>query len=172
MENKKDVYDRISEELDMFFIYSGQNVLGPMNEMLKNEEQEMYLMPTVQRRMIGVLSQLPPDQPLSIKELAAKCRVHISDISRELYVLEDKGYVSVKTSRQDRRVKLVQITPSGKAMYEECDRRSVHILREFFRIFRTDEQMEEVANCLHGFNEFCKSLEPERYFAMKAETKH
>ncbi len=168
MDVRKDVYDFFSEELDVFFGYSNQNFLNPMLEMMQTEKREMYLMPTTQRRIISALAQLTLGDPIPLKKLAAICRTHKTKISQELYILEEKGYVSVEMSCLDRRMKLVQITPKGKAMHDECDQRAVQILREFSRLFCTDEQMAEYLSCLRRLNELWKGMEPEHFCDIKS----
>ncbi len=170
MEEHDSVFDRISREVDIFFAHSAQRFLYPVSKMMQNEKYEIHLMPGIQSRILGVLALLSPGESLSVKELSAQCRTRKSEISPALYVLEEKGYVSLETSRIDRRVKLVRITPEGKRLCDEGDQRIIQISREYFKIFCTDEQLEKLADNLHEVNKFWKSLDPERYFLTTEET--
>ncbi len=167
---KQDAFERISREGDVFFTYSRQHFLNPMLKMMRDEKQELYLLSTIQRRIVGTLTVLAPEHAISVKELSANCNTRKSQISPELYALEQKGYVSVQISQEDRRVKLVQLTPKGRAMCDECDRRSIEISREYFGMFRTEEEISKLADCLQELNKFWMDLDPDRYFLAEKES--
>ena len=67
-------------------------------------------------------------QPYTLTDLAAVMSVSAASLSRTISVLEDRGWLSRIRSEDDRRISLIDITPTGHAMLAEVEERSEEFL--------------------------------------------
>lgn len=67
-----------------------------------------------------ILETLHTHGPLTMKELAKKMYLKTSTITRVVEQLVKKGYVKREEGANDRRVRLVNLTKQGKAVYKKA----------------------------------------------------
>ena len=72
----------------------------------------------VMAQFLGAIGQLPPGPT---NQLAERFGVDPGWVTDNVDRLEAKGYVARRTSPSDRRVKILEMTESGRAMYERLE---------------------------------------------------
>jgi DNA-binding MarR family transcriptional regulator len=72
----------------------------------------------VMAQFLGAIGQFPPGPT---NQLAERFGVDPGWVTDNVDRLEAKGYVVRRTSPSDRRVKILELTESGRAMYERLD---------------------------------------------------
>jgi DNA-binding MarR family transcriptional regulator len=72
----------------------------------------------VMAQFLGAIGQLPPGPT---NQLAERFGVDPGWVTDTVDRLEAKGYVARRTSPSDRRVKILEMTESGRAMYERLE---------------------------------------------------
>jgi DNA-binding MarR family transcriptional regulator len=71
------------------------------------------------RAGLGVMHMLAACGPVQLSDVAAKLRVDVSVASRQVSQLVDAGYVHRMVDDDDRRVRLLELTESGRALAEQ-----------------------------------------------------
>jgi len=66
----------------------------------------------------AVLPYIKRAQPVRVSDLAQMLQVEIPTVSRQLKILDEKGFVSRVRDPEDGRATLVSLTPKGTAMFD------------------------------------------------------
>lgn len=77
--------------------------------------------------IMNVIRDKSEDGTVTISELAGRCKLHSSAVSRTLHGLEDRGYVERSIDKNDRRNICVELTEAGMQVIEECRQ----VMREY-----------------------------------------
>ena len=77
--------------------------------------------------IMNVIRDKSENGSVTISELAGRCKLHSSAVSRTLHGLEDRGYVERSIDKNDRRNICVELTEEGMQVIEECRQ----IMREY-----------------------------------------
>lgn len=64
-----------------------------------------------------------PDAPLRISDLAGRCGLDLSTVSRHVRTLAERGYVARGEDPGDRRAAVLALTPSGRAALDAAQAR-------------------------------------------------
>ena len=83
----------------------------------------------------GVLGHLATFDGISIGELAEKLVMDPTTLTRNLRPLERQGLVAVKPERRDRRARSLQLTASGRKVFERAKPGWVRAQRHIERVF-------------------------------------
>lgn len=67
-------------------------------------------------------------QPYTLTELAEMMSVSAASLSRTISVLEERDWVKRVRSEEDRRITLIEITPTGHSMLSDVEERSEEFL--------------------------------------------
>lgn len=67
-------------------------------------------------------------QPYTLTDLADAMSVSAASLSRTISVLEERNWVTRVRSEDDRRITLIEITPTGHAMLSDVEERSEEFL--------------------------------------------
>src|ERR1700743_974372 len=70
----------------------------------------------------AILPQLSRSEPAAVGELAAALVMDAGALAHTLKPLERDGFLAVGIDRADRRVRLISLTPAGRAKLAETDR--------------------------------------------------
>ena len=96
---------------------------------------------------IAMVRVLLREHELPIAELALRARMDLGAVSRQLRVMESAGLVSRKEAPADRRVALVRLTRSGKALAQRIRRIELDQLGRVFTDWDTDD-LDRLADLL------------------------
>lgn len=88
---------------------------------------------------IAMMRVLLRERELSIAELAQMARMDLGAVSRQVRVMEATGLVSRKEAPSDRRVALVRLTRSGRALAQRIRRIELDQLGRVFTGWNADD---------------------------------
>lgn len=67
-----------------------------------------------------ILETLNRHGALTMNELAEKMYLSVSTVTRVVEELVKKGYVQREEDPEDRRIRVIDLTPAGKAVFDKC----------------------------------------------------
>lgn len=105
-----------------------------------------------------VLVEIGRKSNISIKELAEILHLDKSGISRIVEELVQKDYVERKTSIEDRRFVLLNLTPKGKEHFEKIENDMNRKFKEILNKIPTDKR-EQIIESLEIYNSVCEEIE-------------
>ncbi len=88
---------------------------------------------------LKALGALENQEQLPLSELAARMQLSLPAVSRLVESLVKRGWVTREEAPEDRRCKLIQITPEALATYRELAALRVSALRAFVETFSSEE---------------------------------
>jgi DNA-binding MarR family transcriptional regulator len=83
----------------------------------------------------AILSELRRSEPATVGELASALVMDAGALAHTLKPLERDGFLAVGIDRADRRVRLISLTPAGRAKLAETDRLWAQAQRCFDSVF-------------------------------------
>jgi DNA-binding MarR family transcriptional regulator len=83
----------------------------------------------------AILSELRRSEPATVGELASALVMDAGALAHTLKPLERDGFLAVGVDRADRRVRLISLTPAGRAKLAETDRLWAQAQRCFDTVF-------------------------------------
>ena len=87
-----------------------------------------------------------PNSALSMSELGDQLAFSPSRLSHAVQRMEANGWVTKERSTEDKRVKLVRLTPKGRNVFREAWPRHAQLVRELFL-----DQLEQREAIIHAF---------------------
>ncbi len=96
------------------------------------------------RAGIGVIRMLALCGPVQITDVAARLRVDVSVASRQVGQLVDGGYVRRTVDESDRRVRLLELTDTGRALVDQVRDEFSEVFAKVF-VDWTDQDVAEAA---------------------------
>ena len=87
-----------------------------------------------------VLHLIEPERPLPMSRLAATLSCDASNVTGLVDRLESRGLVERHPSREDRRVKMLQLTPAGARVRAQLIRRMAGASRPLARLTRQQQR--------------------------------
>lgn len=100
------------------------------------------------RSGVAVLHLLAKCGPTSLTDLAAHLRVDLSVASRQVSTLADAGYVVRAVDAEDRRVRTVELTDTGRALAAEAAQQYTNLIDRAFAAW-SSEDLAEATRTLH-----------------------
>ena len=105
-----------------------------------------------------VLVEIGRRPNISVKELAAILRLDKSGISRTVEELVRRKYVERKTSEEDRRYVVLNLTSDGKKRFEKIEKDMNRKFRQILERIPVDKRTE-VIDALEIYNQACDEVE-------------
>ena len=102
---------------------------------------------TLQQSHVLVMLSRQDDLTLPLKELESRFGAAQSTVAGLVSRLEKKGLVEALHDPEDKRIKLVRLTPDGKAMQLAC-RQDVVDSEARLTALLTDQEREQLLSCL------------------------
>lgn len=144
MSSTKNVQNtHISSQLRDFHI-SLLEIVGVLNQPQRDDALIAAAGIKLDRALFPLLIGIERFGPLGIVQLAAGANRDHTTISRQVAKLEELGLVTRTESDGDRRLRLVIVTPSGKAMTDRIDAARERMLRAIFNDWAPEEVTELV----------------------------
>lgn len=103
---------------------------------LPNLASELELSPV----QCHVLHLMKPDQPIPMGRLAETLACDASNVTGLVDRLESRGLIARRTSADDRRVKVLVLTPTGSRLRAQLHRRMAAPPDPFQRLSETDQR--------------------------------
>ncbi|MFE7503995.1 MarR family winged helix-turn-helix transcriptional regulator [Promicromonospora sp. NPDC057488] len=94
------------------------------------------------RAGVAVLHLLAKCGPASLSDIAARQRVDLSVASRQVSTLADAGYVVRTVDDEDRRVRTVELTESGRALAAEATKQYSILIDQAFAAWSPEDLAE------------------------------
>ncbi|MFD7021291.1 MarR family winged helix-turn-helix transcriptional regulator [Promicromonospora sukumoe] len=94
------------------------------------------------RAGVAVLHLLDRCGPVSLSDIAARQRVDLSVASRQVSTLADAGYVVRTVDDEDRRVRTVELTESGRALAAEASEQYTILFDRAFAAWSPEDLAE------------------------------
>ncbi|MFC4452794.1 MarR family transcriptional regulator [Deinococcus sonorensis] len=115
---------QLGHEMKTLHRYISSRVMGAMQEQLHDDELSF--------RQMGAMHQLRAHAPLSVSRLAELTGLSLSATSHMTDRLVQRGYAERRENPEDRRAKLLALTPRGLELVSGMDRRFTDAYREAF----------------------------------------
>ncbi len=90
---------------------------------------------------LHALKWLDPDSPKPMRDLATALACDNSNVTGIIDRLEDRGLVERRPSPQDRRVKMLVVTPKGQALRAQIKERMEAAPEQLLRLDPSEQQM-------------------------------
>ncbi|MCF4119614.1 MarR family winged helix-turn-helix transcriptional regulator [Antribacter sp. KLBMP9083] len=91
------------------------------------------------RAGVGIARVLHKGGPMPLSEVAARLRVDLSVVSRQVSALVDAGHVVRRVDETDRRVRTLALTDSGHALAEDAGRHLIALVHHIFEAWSPDD---------------------------------
>lgn len=92
--------------------------------------------------------------PVTVGEVSSQVNSKLSAGARLLRRLEEKGWIVKKQDRDDRRVFWLELTPEGRTLMENLERKREGVIKEIFDRMTVEEQRTVV----EGINLLLRSM--------------
>lgn len=106
------------------------------------------------RAGIGVVHLLTKCGPLSLTDIAARLRVDLSVASRQVSTMVDAGIVVRTVDEEDRRVRTIELTDTGRALAAEAYDQYTGLIDRAF----TDWSAEELAEATRTLDHLADTI--------------
>ncbi len=106
-------------QLDTFFPYRLAKVAEAVSHSMSQIYGERFRMSRDEWRVLAAAGEA---DEMQTKEVAARTGLDKVSLSRAASKLEDRGYITRTESREDRRIKIIRLSPTGRATLSEVSR--------------------------------------------------
>ena len=107
--------------------------------------------------IMNVIRDKSSEGKVVISELACRCKLHSSAVSRTLHGLDERGYVERHIDKDDRRNICVELTEEGKRTVEECRQ----IMQDFGRTVLNHMNVRDMERLITYMNRLYSVAEKE-----------
>ena len=129
-------------------------LFGEINNKLSKSSQETLL--KIYKNLTiaeaSAIFAIGPEEPKTMKQIAATLGVAVSTPTRTVDRLLEKGFVNRTVGEKDRRKLLVELTPKGKELLDDIDKENLDITRKMLKGL-SDEEIETFIKILSKISE-------------------
>ena len=102
------------------------------------------------------------EKGVTLGEIMKTSGMSVSAASKKISILEKKGYVERRPSKDDRRFVTLNLLPKGQERFEIIEHDMYFKFKDVFEQIAPDKQ-EQVIEALKLYNEACLKVENEKY---------
>jgi DNA-binding MarR family transcriptional regulator len=132
-------------ELSKSYFYRFHNLVELMDTVYDQTLRMNFGLGLPQALMLYAIGQR---QPISQQEIATFLNMTPGNVSREVSVMKNKGWVRIKGDSQDKRKQLLVLTPEGKKIVKAAYSSIENLLPEVYEYINTAETLDKHLNTL------------------------
>ncbi|HBE76247.1 MAG TPA: MarR family transcriptional regulator [Firmicutes bacterium] len=101
---------------------------------------DQYFQSLTSRQFMAMIAILHlPEDETTLNNIAKKLGTSKQSVKQLITIIENKGYVTLVSSRKDKRAVNINITESGKQVMLECSAKGLNFFGDLFKDFTTKE---------------------------------
>ncbi len=130
--------------LEVFFPYRLNRLAENVSREFSKIYRDRYAMTRPEWRSFASIGQ---NGETTATDIVRHSAMHKTKVSRAIAALEERRWITRKTSTDDKRVELLTLTAEGRAIFAELSQRAMEFERLMFAGF-SEEETSGIINCL------------------------